>query len=953
MNPWIRFVYLLIVGIVVGAVLFSGSIAWFVTDWVWFSDRGFEDLFRTMIMARIVLGGSVGLFAGGLLFINGRIALRSDERGPVRVVLPSDVARSGLGRLLTSMPLTRPLFVVSAVMGFFSGLIASGWWDEILLAVEGTDFGYIDPILGFDAGFYVFTMPMLSVTRSLLVGIVVLAVAMAGGIYFMREAIRVEFAEVRPGQYLIRGLTVEQGTRRHLAVLVFALGCLVGAGAWLRRFDVITNQTDRIAGPGFADIYATLPLLGIEAVATVLGAAILAWAVLQLRRVPAFVGGGLIALSWGLSALVPGLVWRLQVEPNELVAEAPYIEYNMAATRFAFDLDDVELAELQGDTNLGMAEIEANQPTIRNVRLWDHEPLLLTFAEVQEIATYYEFANVDNDRYMINGELRQTMLSPRELFTSAVPDQSWVNTTMTYTHGYGVALGPVNEVSPEGLPKLFVQDLPPQISVPDDLRIDRPEIYFGEAPDSPVFVRTDTPEFDYPLGAERVFNEYGGKGGISIGGMVMRALVAIRLGAIQLLLADDIRADSQVLLYRNVVQRVDRIAPFLSYDSDPYMVVHEGRQLWVLEGYTRTRKFPYSQEYRDGGRTGLGNYLRNSVKVVVDAYDGDVTFYRMPVEDPIADAWASIFPNLFRPIEEMPETLRAHLRYPQLLFRVQAHMFRTYHMTDAQVFYSNEDAWEIPAVGGSQMQPYYTVMKLPGEETEEFILMLPFNRLSKENLAAWMVARSDGEHYGKLRVYGFPKDKLVYGPNQMIARFDQNDEISEKVSLWNQQGSEVDRGTLLVIPIEESLIYIQPLYLKAKTGSIPELKRVIVGYENTVVMEQNLELALSKLFGGKTSTVVHPEGTGDLVDPVDPVDPADPSALPVVVFPVDWHEAATRASSTWRQTEAAAKDGDWSQYGQLLDQLGADLKALERLNAEVPALPELADPAPLETEPTE
>ncbi|MBT3223915.1 MAG: UPF0182 family protein, partial [Proteobacteria bacterium] len=464
-----------------------------------------------------------------------------------------------------------------------------------------------------------------------------------------------------------------------------------------------------------------------------------------------------MVLFWILTAVLPQAFQSLVVEPNELVKEAPFIVHNIAATRQGFGLDTVEERSLTGDASLDAEDIRENALSIKNVRLWDHEPLLVTFGQVQEIRPYYDFVAVDNDRYIIDGELRQTMLSPRELFVSSVPQKTWVNETMTYTHGYGVALGPVNEVTPEGLPKLFIKDLPPQVTHPDDIRVDEAAIYYGEAPDTPVFVQTNTPEFDYPYGEKRVFTKYDGKGGISIGNFLVRTLVAIRLGTAQVILSSDITADSKVLLYRNVMQRVQRLAPFLHYDNDPYMVVDNGRLSWVIEGYTKTGRFPYGETIR-----GVGNYMRNSVKIVIDAKDGDVTFYRIDDQDPIIMAWSNTFPDVFRPIDEMPESLRAHLRYPQALFRLQAHIFTTYHMKETQVFYSSEDEWEIPAVGGVRMEPYFIIMKLPDEDTEEFLLMLPYTPLNKPNLAAWMVARSDGEHYGKIRVYSFPKDKMVY-----------------------------------------------------------------------------------------------------------------------------------------------------------------------------------------------
>ena len=488
----------------------------------------------------------------------------------------------------------------------------------------------------------------------------------------------------------------------------------MSVGSILNRYALMYSQDGLFAGPGYTIVNVTMPLLLVEAVATLLGGLILALAIAQLRRNFAIAGVAIVGLSWVLSGVAPQAVQSLSVVPNELVKEGPFIEHHMEATRAAFALDEVENLPLSGEASLTSADIAANENTIKNVRLWDHEPLLVTFGQVQEIRTYYDFLSVDNDRYIINGELRQTMLSPRELVPSSLPSRTWVNETQTFTHGYGLTLGPVNQVTEQGLPELFIQDLPPKVLFEDDLSIERPEIYFGEAPNTPVYLQTKNLEFDYPAGEENKYSVYAGKGGISVGSMVDRALVAARLGDLQLFLTNDITPESRVLLYRNIKDRVRRLAPFLEYDRDPYMIIDQGRQVWVLDAYTVSDSFPYSTEVR-----GIGNYMRNSVKVTIDAFDGDVTFYLMDEDDPLVAAWAGIFPDLFRPKSEMSDSLQAHIRYPQDYFRIQAYLFALYHMEEQQNFYNREDEWEVPVMGGRRMRPYYMVMKLPGEETEE------------------------------------------------------------------------------------------------------------------------------------------------------------------------------------------------------------------------------------------
>jgi len=553
------------------------------------------------------------------------------------------------------------------------------------------------------------------------------------------------------------------------------------------------------------------------------------------------IGAYLVAAIVG-GAVYPALLHKFVVAPNELVKETPYIKQNIAATRKGFGLAAVEERNISGQTGLAREDVEKNAATIRNIRLWDHRPLLDTFSQVQEIRTYYDFTTVSNDRYLINGEYRQTMLSPRELSSDSIPTKNWINETLTFTHGYGLTLGPVTQVTPEGLPVLLVKDIPP-VSTAAEIKITRPEIYYGKLSSSHVIVNTKSKEFDYPAGEDNVFTEYAGAGGVKIDSLLRKLAFAAHFGSMKLLLSNDMTGASRVLYHRTIAERVGRVLPFLRLDSDPHMVVTDaGRLVWMYDAYTVSDRYPYSQPVGSGV-----NYIRNSVKITIDAYDGSMKFYIADPADPIAKTIANVFPGVLRPIGEMPEDLRRHIRYPLDIFGVQTAVYSTYHMEDPQSFYNREDQWEIPVMGAESqreaMESYYTIMKLPGEKKEEFILMIPFNPKKKDNLSAWMVARSDGEAYGKMVVYRFPKDRLVYGPKQIVARINQDTEISRQVSLWDQRGSQVMQGTLLVIPIENSLIYVQPLYLRAESGKIPELKRVIVAYENKIAMEETLERA--------------------------------------------------------------------------------------------------------------
>ena len=807
-------------------------------------------------------------------------------------------------------------------------LLASASWDTALLFWYGGSFGRVDPVLGNDAGFYVFTLPMLQLARGTLSQVWLLSTMVVLVLYTARDGIVADVTEYN-GTVYWRSLHVREQVKRHLSVLLVGLGVLWGSAALIDRWALLYDQSGLFAGPGYTAVGTLLPLKLVEAAAWLASGLLAAAAV---RRMDARLASGSVVLgivTWLVVLVVPSAVQRVMVVPNELAYESEFIEAHIEATRFGFGLGEVEEMALPGDDTLTRADIDANQSTLKNVRLWDHKPLLATFGQVQEIRTYYEFFEVDNDRYIINGELRQVMMSPRELQSSALPEraQTWVNKRMVYTHGYGVALGPVNEVTEQGLPTLFVKDLPPKVAYPNDLRIDRPEIYFGEHSADDVFVNTNVEEFDYPTGDDNVYTKYAGKGGAPIGSFATRALFAWREGEFKLLLTTDLTPDSRVLMHRHVGQRVRRVAPWAAWDSDPYLVITEGRLVWLLDGYTVTSRFPYSVRAQAQGPLKGANYVRSSVKATVDAYDGTVTLYAMDTQDPVLQTWGRAFPGLLSDESAMSDDLRAHVRFPQDFFSVQTDLFATYHMTEPQVFYNREDEWAVPKINDKAMTPYYTVMRLPGVEKEEFVVMLPFVPSGKQNLAAWMVGRNDGEHFGELQAWKFPKDKLIYGPEMVVGRINQDDLISEKLSLWSQKGSKADLGTLLVIPIEESLLYVQPLYLSAESGSIPELKRVIVAYGDDIVMARTLDEAVDKIFGDApvpdAPVVVAPEGETPEVSP--PSAPVQTSALNA-----DAQEITQEAISRYRAAVEAQRAGDWAAYGAELEALGV---ALERLDA--------------------
>ncbi len=799
---------------------------------------------------------------------------------------------------------------MAGAVALLFGLRAGSHWEQWLLFWYGEPFGKADPILGKDLGFYVFQLPWLEWLQAWLVGLVLLSAIASVAVYVLAGVV---------GLDVMRGLRVGPTARRHLSVLAAAMLLVLAFGAWLDAPGLLLKDSSLIHGATNADVAIAIPALRVLLAAALVGAA-LALAQISvtgwwpLLAAAALYVGVSVAGSVGATAMQ-----RFVIAPNEFVRETPYIEHNIAATRSAFAIDTVEERELSGDALLTRADIDANAATLGNVRLWDHQPLLQTFAQIQEIRTYYDFVSVHNDRYRINGEYRQIMLSARELNSESLPNRNWINERLTFTHGYGVTLGPVNQVTPEGLPMLFIKDLPPQSSV--DLTITEPSIYFGQQSNDHVFVRTKAREFHYPKGEDNVYSTYEGRGGVSMSGLVRRLLFSLRFRSFKVLLSDDITDESRVLFHRRLSERIERIAPFLEYDSDPYLVISGGRLIWVQDAYTVSRHYPYSTPAVAGV-----NYIRNSVKVTVDAFHGTVTFYLIDTADPVARTLQRTFPELFRPLAEMPEDMRTRLRYPEGIFALQAAMYATYHMTNPAVFYNKEDLWEVPSIDGQPqprvMQPYYTMMRLPGEPAPEFIQMLPFTPARKDNLASWMVARSDGANYGHLRVFQFPKQKVVFGPRQIVARINQDQAIAPQITLWNQQGSEVLQGTLLVIPIEESLVYIRPLYLRSAGGRIPELKRVIVAHHNQIVMEETLDKALERLF---------PRGSASApAAAAVPATTAAPGAAPPPKTPPSTPDALTaRALEHYRRALQAQREGNWAAYGEEIQKLGKVLEQME------------------------
>ena len=892
------------------ALMVFPAVVGLITDWMWFGEVGYRRVFATKLIARSLLFVVCGLLAYYWIVANARVARRGTTRSPILWKIGPDAPPVDIVESLSR--LTRPAALFIALLFAITG--ASGWM-TVLRFLNRTPFGVTDPVFGRDLAAYVFTLPMVAGVLAMLRTLVVLALIVVLAIYLLRGKISL------PPQRV----SLTPPADRHVAVLLVLFLVLTALQVWLVRLpELLFSTTGPLVGASYSDLHARYPALHIIAATAILGALAVIYGMLR-RRIAWFTA--MAAAAYLIVSIVVGVVypWTVQrffVAPTELTQEAPQLRSHILATRRAWGLDRVEVRDLTGNANLTLADVRANAATIQNVRLWDRDPLLQTFGQLQEIRTYYDFISVDDDRYVIDGRYRQVMMSPRELNSRLLPTRTFINQHLTFTHGMGLTLGPVNEVTNEGLPVLFIKDLPPASTI--SIRVTRPQIYFGELTNDHVFVRTRQPEFDYPSGTGDVTSRYSGSGGVRVGSIFRRALLAMRFGALNILLSTDIRSGSRVLYNREVARRAELAFPYAEFDADPYMVIRDnGALIWILDAYTSTGRYPYSETLADGR-----SYMRNSIKVVVDAYNGTITGYIADPRDPLVLTYAKIFPGTLRPISQMPADIRRHVRYPRDLYRIQTVLYATYHMDEPASFYHREDQWQLPTVGKPNEEEEndrfmrHLVMRLPDEVNAEYIYMAPFTPRGKDNLAAWMVARNDGENYGKLRVYRFPRQSLVYGPRQIRSRIDQDTEISRQLTLWDQRGSEVIRGELLVIPVEKALIYVQPIYLRAEGGKIPELKRVVVAFQNRVVMSETFESGLTQLFGA----------TGQIAEgPSAQVDTTTAEASTEATAELPGASAVAREARThYERALAAQRAGNWALYGQEIAKLGDALKRLTR-----------------------
>jgi hypothetical protein len=901
LKKWIALIV-----VIIALLYLLGLFINYYADWLWFNNLHYASVFSTMVFAQVVsfVVFFIVFFVFAAIHIN--IAYRKGSTSRQNSFLPEDDPRQLI------LPLYRGKAIIwfwGIVIGFFAiilGASASSHWSEFLQFTHPASFHLKDPIYGKDAGFYVFKLP----TYAFISGWYLFMVALT--------FIGVVFSYYLDSAFVVTGshFHVPNPVRNHLMNLAgfFSLGI---AGSYIiKLFNILYSSNGVAYGPSYMDVHAQIPAYWTIFVVTLIITLLLFFApVIKKKKNILYALVAWAVVLVGFVWIYPSLIEQYVVKPNELQKETPYIMNNIKFTQEAYGLNKIQVKPFPVDQNLDYSDIQDNRHTIENIRLWDRRPLIQTYKQLQEIRLYYDFNSVQVDRYHFK-KYTEVAVAARELPASQIPirAQTWVNEHLIFTHGYGVVMNPVNKITPDGMPDLVIRDIPPTTTEPLDLK--QMAIYYGEETNQYVLVNTKAKEFDYPKGNQNVYTNYAGDGGVKISNLFTRLVFAWKFSDIKILLTGYITDQSRIMFYRNIMDRDQTIAPFLSYDSQPYLVVgKDGHLYWIHDAYTTSNMFPYSEPVYQNAVQRSINYINNSVKVVVDAYNGDVSYYVINPNDPLIQSFEKIYPHLFKPISEMPDFLKSHIRYPTDLFNIQTKMYNVYHMTDPKVFYNQEDYWAVPKEvynnGQQDMFPYYIIMRLPGSQKEEYILMLPLSPSNKDNMIAWMCARCDVPNYGDLIVYTLPKDKLIYGPMQIEARINQKPDISSELTLWGQQGSSVIKGNMLVIPIKNSFIYVEPVYLQSEQGQIPELKRVIVAFKDNIEMKPTLDQALQAVFNSSDSL-------GQL--------PANSINKVVTTLSVK----AQQALDHYTRAIQYLKEENWAQYGKELDQMKAILSEMSQ-----------------------
>ncbi|MFZ0063949.1 MAG: UPF0182 family protein [Pyrinomonadaceae bacterium] len=911
-------------------LLFSRSLSIYVSA-LWFDSVGYSPVYWYILKLKVALFLiffllTAVILGAGFLLLEKIFAVHALK--PRTIIVNNQPVQFAPARFL------RPLsWVVAVIFALLAGLTMKSKWLEFAAYLHRTQTSLSDPIFQKPVEFYLFSLPILDAISSWLVTLT-----------FVLFCAALIYSLLSLPQTMLKNMR-SLSSASSFAATSGALAAFLLAFAWrvyLSRYPYLWSDHQTFTGVTYTEAHYLLPALTLVAVALAIAALISLLNAFTKR------GVRLLLLAVAVPALVyivgvvmvPAYVSSFIVKPNELGRETPYIEQNIAWTRRAFGLEQIEPREFEAEPSIEALNLNANRPTLENIRLWDWRALQDTLKQVQTIRTYYDFLDVDVDRYKLGNQTRQVMLAARELDVEKLPESSrnWVNEKLIYTHGYGVAMNTANGFTPEGMPRFVLSDMPTKSGAPE-ATVTRPQIYYGQKTDTDVYVNTTVKEFDFPQGESNTYTTYEGTGGIRVGGRLRRTLLAWALGDLSKLpFSDAIGSQSRVLIHRNIREIVNGIAPFLIYDNDPYMVVsNDGRLFWMLDAFTESSRFPYSRHHAVGNET--VNYIRNSVKVVIDAYNGSVDFYVFDAKDPIISTYRAVFPSLFKDASAMPEDLRAHIRYPETLIRVQAEVYGLYHTQSAKVFFQREDVWSLASQIGIDEQnkkqaqpidPYYVLMQLPGEEAPaEFVLILPFTPSNRNNIIGWMAGRSDGENYGKLLVYNFPESRLIEGPLQIEARIDQNAQLSAQFSLWNQQGSRVLRGHLLVIPIGRSLLYVEPVYLQAQRSPMPELRLVVLAIQERVAYGQNFEEALANLVGDSANLTAQAPETPRTEKAAD----GKPTPTPSPLLSGNTQQLILRAIQEFEDYQRLTSQGKLAEAGQKLEQHKRTLDELRRSTA--------------------
>lgn len=910
---------LIIVVVSLIAISFS-SIIDFIADYQWFNELGYTKTFFTQIKNQLLIGipTFVILF---LLIITYILSIKKNYYKIGNIIVHKKEDKR----------LNIVLSLISAVISFFlASIVSSSLWFEILKFKNSTNFNVVDPIFSKDISFYVFKLPLLkeivTLVNLLLFVLIIITIVFYLIMLTIRKPVQEE-AEVFEIHDFVNAKDMYKGLTKkifnvalvQISIIGLIMFILLGVNYILRSYYLLYSSRGIVYGAGYTDIKVTLWVYRFMAIASIISAFGFLIGALKKKVKIALAGPILLIAVSLIGNIASGAFQKYIVEPDEVSKEEDYLKYSIEFTRKAYGIDDVIEREFPVSQNLTREDILENEETIKNIRINDYLPVNQVYNQLQGIRPYYRFTDVDIDRYYIDGEYRQIFLSARELDQTRLSSQAqtWINQRLRYTHGYGVTASVVNETTTEGQPMLLLKNIPPVTDT--DLIIERPEIYFGEITDGYVIVNTDEMEFDYPFGDDNKDTTYEGTAGIQLKGF-NRLLYSIKNKDYKLLISGNINSDSRIIMYRNIKERVNKIAPFLHYDEDAYIVINQedGKLYWIIDGYTSTDRYPYSQPYDQTGT----NYVRNSVKVVIDAYNGDTTFYVVDKNDPLVTTYSKIFKDLFTSIDKMPEGLRQHIRYSQAMFDIQAEIYRTYHIENPRVLYNREDIWDIAnekyMTEELKVESNYVMFKLPEEESAEFLITVPYTPANRSNMISLLVGRNDGDNYGELIIYKFPKSETIDGPMLIESRIDQNSEISPQLTLWSQRGSDVLRGNLLIIPVEDSLLYVEPIYLRADNeNSLPEMKRVIVAYGDQTVMEQTLDLALTKIFGNLTDA----EGAGE-------EDGLEPGQIPDNNGIEDMNQLIMRANELFESAKQASQNGDWAKYGEYINQLEEVLKSL-------------------------